>query len=67
MRKATQEEIDRFVDYRANHIALVRRIGKILFNLDLSEHDSDKIACNTDDLNLYALRNAMNDNKYRPL
>lgn len=67
MRKATQEEIDKFVDYRANHIALVRRIGKVLFNLDLSEHDSDKIACSADDLNLYALRNAMNDNKYRPL
>ena len=67
MRKATQEEIDKFVDYRANHISLGRRDGSVLFNLDLSEHDSDKIACSVDDLNLYALRNAMNDNKYKPL
>ena len=43
MRKATQEEIDSFVDYRANHIALVRRIGRVLFGLDLSEHDKEKL------------------------
>ena len=67
MRKATQEEIDSFVDYRANHIALVRRIGRVLFGLDLSEHDKDKIECDADDLNLYALRNAMQDGGYRPL
>ena len=67
MRKATQEEIDRFVDYRANHVALVRRIGRVLFDLDLSEHDKDKIECDVDDLNLYALRNAMQDGGYRPL
>ena len=67
MRKATQEEIDKFVDYRANHIALVRRLGRVLFDLDLSEHDKDKIECDADDLNLYALRNAMQDGGYRPL
>ena len=67
MRKATQEEIDKFVNYRANHIALVRRLGRVLFDLDLSEHDKDKIECDADDLNLYALRNAMQDGGYRPL
>ena len=67
MRKATQEEIDKFVNYRANHIALVRRLGRVLFDLDLSEHDKDKIECDADDLNLYALRNAMLDGGYRPL
>ena len=67
MRKATQEEIDKFVNYRANHIALVRRLGRVLFDLDLTEHDKDKIECNADDLNLYALRNAMQDGDYRPL
>ena len=46
MRKATQEEIDKFVEYRANHVALVRRLGRVLFDLDLSEHDKDKIECN---------------------
>ena len=67
MRKATQEEIDKFVNYRANHIALVRRLGRVLFDLDLTEHDKDKIECDADDLNLYALRNAMLDGGYRPL
>ena len=67
MRKATQEEIDKFVNYRANHVALVRRIGRVLFDLDLSEHDKDKIECSADDLNLYALRNSMQDGGYRPL
>ena len=67
MRRATQEEIDKFVDYRANHIALVRRLGRVLFDLDLTEHDKDKIECSADDLNLYALRNAMQDGSYRPL
>ena len=67
MRKATQEEIDKFIDYRANHVALVRRLGRVLFDLDLTEHDKDKIECNADDLNLYALRNAMQDGDYRPL
>ena len=67
MRKATQEEIDRFVDYRANHIALVRRIGKTVFGRDFSDHDKDKIECGIDDLNYYALRNAMQDGKYKPL
>ena len=51
MRKATQEEIDKFVDYRANHIALVRRLGRVLFDLDLSEHDKDKIECDAIILN----------------
>ena len=67
MRKATQEEIDKFINYRANHVALVRRIGRVLFGLDLSEHDKDKIECSADDLNLYALRNSMQDGGYRPL
>ena len=39
----------------------------MLFDLDLSEHDKDKIECDVDDLNLYALRNAMQDEGYRPL
>ena len=66
MRKATQKEIDKFVQYRANHVALVQRIGKVLFNMDFSDHDRDKIECDADDLNLYSLRNAMLDGGYRP-
>lgn len=67
MRKATQKEIDKFVQYRANHVALVQRIGRVVFGKDFSEHDKDKIECDAEDLNYYALRNAMLDGKYKPL
>ena len=59
MRNATQKEIDKFIEYRANHVALVQRIGKVVFDADLSEHDKDKIEANGEELNLFALRNSM--------
>lgn len=66
MRKATQKEIERFVTYRANHVALVQRIGKLVFDIDLSDHDHDKIECSGEDLNLWSLRNLMQDDEYHP-
>lgn len=66
LRKATREELDKFIEYRANHVALVRRIGTTVFETDFPEHDKDKIACDADDLNLYALRNAMQNGDYNP-
>lgn len=66
MRTATQKEIDKFIEYRANHVALVQRIGKVVFNADLSEHDKDKIEANGEELNLFALRNSMLNGTYHP-
>ena len=66
MRIATKKEIDRFIEYRANHVALVQRIGKVVFDTDLSDHDNDKIGAYGDELNLYALRNSMLNGTYHP-
>lgn len=66
MRIATKKEIDRFIEYRANHVALVQRIGKVVFDTDLSDHDNDKIGADGDKLNLYALRNSMLNGTYHP-
>lgn len=66
MRNATKKEIDRFIQYRANHVALVQRIGKVVFDTDLSDHDNDKIGADGDELNLYALRNSMLNGTYHP-
>ena len=46
MRNATQKEIDNFIEYRANHVALVQRIGSVVFGIDISDHDKDKIEAN---------------------
>lgn len=66
MRKATEKEINDFIKYRANHVALVQRIGKVVFDKDFSDHDFDKIAADGEKLNLYALRNAMINGTYHP-
>lgn len=66
MRIATKKEIDKFIQYRANHAALVQRIGKVVFDADLSDHDNDKIGADGDELNLYALRNSMLNGTYHP-
>ena len=66
MRIATKKEIDSFIQYRANHVALVQRIGKVVFDTDLSDHDNDKIGADGDELNLYALRNSMLNGTYHP-
>lgn len=66
MRNATQKEIDKFLQYRANHVALVQRIGKVVFDTDLSDHDKDKIEANGEKLNLFALRNSMINGTYHP-
>lgn len=66
MRQATDQEIKKFCQYRANHVALVQRIGQVVFGENLSEHDYDKITADGDKLNLYALRNAMINGEYHP-
>ena len=66
MRIATKKEIDRFIEYRANHVALVQRIGKVVFDTDLSDHDNDKIEADGEELNLFALRNSMLNGTYHP-
>ena len=66
MRKATEKEINDFIKYRANHVALVQRIGKVVFDKNFSDHDFDKIAADGEKLNLYALRNAMINGTYHP-
>lgn len=66
MRIATKKEIDSFIQYRANHVALVQRIGKVVFDTDLSDHDNDKIGADGDELSLYALRNSMLNGTYHP-
>ena len=66
MRNATQKEIDKFIEYRANHVALVQRIGSVVFGIDISDHDKDKIEADGDELNLYALRNSMLNGTYHP-
>ena len=66
MRNATQKEIDRFIEYRANHVALVQRIGSVVFGIDISDHDKDKIEANGEELNLFSLRNSMLNGTYHP-
>lgn len=66
MRKAELNEIKDFITYRANHVALVQRIGRVVFDMDFSDHDRDKIECNAEDLNLWALRYAMQKGEYHP-
>ena len=65
MREATPQEIKRFTDYRAKHVALVQRIARLVFGLDCSDHDHDKIECDAKELNKWALRNLMQDNEYQ--
>ena len=66
MRNATQKEIDNFIEYRANHVALVQRIGSVVFGIDISDHDKDKIEANGEELNLFSLRNSMLNGTYHP-
>ena len=66
MRNATQKEIDNFIEYRANHVALVQRIGSVVFGIDISDHDKDKIEADGEELNLFALRNSMLNGTYHP-
>ena len=65
MRKATDKEINDFIKYRSNHVALVQRIGRVVFDEDFSDHDHDKIEADGETLNLYALRNAMINGTYQ--
>ena len=66
MRNATQKEIDNFIEYRANHVALVQRIGSVVFGIDISDHDKDKIEADGEELNLFSLRNSMLNGTYHP-
>lgn len=66
MRNATQKEIDKFIEYRANHVALVQRIGSVVFGIDISDHDKDKIEADGEELNLFSLRNSMLNGTYHP-
>ena len=66
MRNATQKEIDNFIEYRANHVALVQRIGSVVFGIDISDHDRDKIEADGEELNLFSLRNSMLNGTYHP-
>ena len=66
MRNATQKEIDKFIEYRANHVALVQRIGSVVFGIDISDHDRDKIEADGEELNLFSLRNSMLNGTYHP-
>ena len=66
MRKATDLEIKQFITYRSLHIALVERLGALVFGENYSDHDWDKCTCDEDDLNLYSLRNAKLNGDYNP-
>ena len=66
MRTATQKEIDNFIEYRANHVALVQRIGSVVFGINISDHDKDKIEADGEELNLFSLRNSMLNGTYHP-
>ena len=58
MRKPTEKELDEFLDYRSKHVSLVQKLGKIAFDIDLSNHDEDKINAVGKELDLMAMRNA---------
>jgi len=66
MRKATDLELKQFITYRSLHIALVERLGALVFDEDYSDHDWDKCTCTEEELNLLALRNAMLNGNYNP-
>lgn len=65
IRKATQEEIDAFIEYRANHVALVQKLGEVAFGIDLSHHDIDKINAVGKELEMFAIRGAYNSGKIK--
>lgn len=56
MRKPTFDEISSFNEYRANHVALVQKLGKAALDMDFSDHDHDKIEATGKDQELLALR-----------
>lgn len=58
LRQPTAKEIDDFLEYRANHVALVQRLGQLAFDMDFSDHDYDKITSRGRDFDLMVLRNA---------
>ena len=58
LRQPTVKEIDDFLEYRANHVALVQRLGQLAFDMDFSDHDYDKITSKGRDFDLMVLRNA---------
>lgn len=58
MRKPTQQEIDNFIKYRSLHVAMVQKLGKVCFDMNFSDHDSDKINAVGKELDLFAMRNA---------
>lgn len=65
MTKATDTEIKQFTTYRAYHIALVQRLGKLVFDEDFSSHDNDKIETDEETLNKWALYNTYNLKDYK--
>lgn len=58
MRKPTRKEIDEFINYRANHAALVQKIGQVVFDENYSDHDKDKIGAVGRELELFTMRMA---------
>lgn len=65
MRRPTQQEIDSFLEYRANHIALVQKLGRIVFGLDFSNHDQDKMTAVGKDLDLLVMRHVFKSKDIR--
>ena len=63
MKKPTEKEITDFTTYRANHVALVQKLGQVALNKNFSEHDFDKINAVGKELDLFALRNASKKNE----
>lgn len=66
MKQATQKQINDFIKYRSQHIALVERIGQVVFGENFSDHDFDKCTADAEKLNLFALRNAAINKEYEP-
>ena len=66
LRKATQKEMDDFVQYRANHVALVQKLGEVGFGMDFSHHDMDKVNAVGKDLEMFALRSAWHKGNLNP-
>lgn len=58
LRQPTVKEIDDFLTYRANHVALVQRLGKLAFDKDFANHDFDKLTAKGKDFDLMVMRNA---------
>lgn len=63
MRKPTEKEISDFTTYRANHVALVQKLGQVALNKNFSDHDSDKINAVGKELDLLTLRNVSKKNE----